>query len=233
MNIKTKFPQNNRSYIVARLSFLTLILFLLSYTSVSLEQRYQKSRKSLFRWPSGNTTHDSIWEKCNISYDNCRCSVMTNKTDASVECISDTAAMAGHLLPLVSYALQIYAISTLFSFTGKYSGLLTDICCFVALFIFVIIAIAVHGSSCLYSYTSLVIAEMNILLIIFFMYVIKRSHNHNSAHEIKDTHNHERVVVANNQGRTTTHEIKDTHKHERVVVANNQGRKTTITITVS
>jgi hypothetical protein len=130
--------------------------------------------------------------------------VLSNKSDESIKCITDTAAMAGRLLPLVSYALQIYGISTLFSFTGYYSQLLTDIFWIIALFIFVVIAIGVHGSSCLHFYTSFIITAIGILMTCFLMYLVKRSHGHNSVYERRKTYRHERVVVTNNQERKTT-----------------------------
>ncbi len=204
MNIKTKFPHHPRCYIVARLSFLSMVLFFLYYGTVSLQVHFQNSRESLFPLSSRNMTYVSYLNRCSIPYDDCRCSVLLNKSDESIKCITDTAAMAGRLLPLVSYALQIYGISTLFSFTGYYSQLLTDIFWIIALFIFVVIAIGVHGSSCLHFYTSFIITAIGTLMTCFLMYLVKLSHGHNSVYERRKTYRHERVVVTNNQERKTT-----------------------------
>ncbi len=204
MNIKTKFPHDNRSYTVARLSFLSMVLILLLCGFVWLHGHYRNSRESLFPLPSRNITHISDQDRCDIPYDNCRCSVISNKSNESIKCITDIAAMAGHLLPLVSYALQIYGISTLFSFTGYYSQLLTDIFWIIALFVFVIIAIAVHGSSCLHYYTSLIIAVDGMLMTFFLVFLVKRSHHHNSLKESNSTYRDEKVVLTNNQARETT-----------------------------
>jgi hypothetical protein len=204
MNIKTKFPHDNRSYIVARLSFLSVLFILLFYGTLWIDIQFQISRASLFPLSRHNITYASDQHRCDIPYDNCRCSVISNKPNESIKCITDLVAITGHLLPLVSYALQIYGISTLFSFTGYYSQLLTDIFWVIALFVFVIIAIGAHGSSCLHFYTSFIIVAIGLLMAGFLMFLVKRSHHHNSSKKSNSTSRHKRVLVTNNQERETT-----------------------------
>jgi len=129
--------------------------------------------------------------------------MISNKSDKSIKCIPDIQAMTGHILPLLSYALQLYVISKLFYFTGNYSHILTDIFWIIALFVFVIIAIGVHGSSCLHSNTSFTIASTGLLQVGFVMLLVKRSHSRNTSHENHNTNRHQRVIT-NNQDNTTT-----------------------------
>jgi hypothetical protein len=87
---------------------------------------------------------------------------------------------------------------------GYYRNLLTDIFWLVALFIFVIIAICVYGSSCLHYYTSIAVALIGLSVGMYFMYLIKLSHEHKPVHEMRKTYRHEREVITNNQEHKTT-----------------------------
>jgi hypothetical protein len=130
-------------------------------------------------------------------------------SDSSMKCITDVEAMTGHILPLVAYALQIYLISQLFSFTGKYSHILTDIFWVVALLVFIMIAIAFHGSGCLYLYTWFIMCLTDFLLFALVFYLLSCSDRQHISCENHNTYR--------NQGLPT----------------NNQDRETTITIPVS
>ena len=203
MNIETKFPHHPRCYIVARLAFLSIVVFFLSHASLFLEMNIQASCNPLSSFSSQNMTHVNYLNTCIIPYDDCRCSVLSNKSNESIKCITDTAAIATRLLPLVSYILQIYGISTIFSFMGYYRNLLTDIFWLVALFIFVIIAICVYGSTCLHYYTSLAVALIGLSVGLYFIYLIKLSHKHKPVYEMRKIYRHEREVITNNQEHKT------------------------------
>jgi hypothetical protein len=198
MKIEIKFPRDNNSHIGARLACLTLILTLIFFGIHSLELHFQHSRRSLFPLSSRNMTYANIMAHCIVPFDDCRCSVLSNKFNTSIKCITDVAAMAGHILPLVSYAFQLYFISKIFSFKGTHSHILTDIFWVVALFVFIIIAIGVHGSSCLHSATNAIVFFADALLLIFLVTLFKRRHNQNSSHETDNISRHERTVTDNN-----------------------------------
>ncbi len=157
MVIKIKFPLDNNSYTDARLPSLALFVFLMSFGTMYLDVQAMNSRRSIFLSSQPNMTLVDSRLLRNIPYDDCRCSVLSNQSNNSIKCVDDIQAMAAHILPLVSYLLQLYLIYELFSFTGNYSHILTDIFWIVALFVFVIIGIGVHGSSRLHSYTTSVI----------------------------------------------------------------------------
>ena len=195
MNIKTKFPDHNRSYTFARVCFLIMLFMLLGHIAVFIGQHYYTSRASLYLSSGGNVTLPRVGNLCHIPFDTCRCSLMTNRTNDTVQCINDVLAMAGHIFPLVSYALQIYTISTFFSFTGYRSEPLTDIFCIVALAALIIIVFAVQGSSCLQHYFSLGINVSGLVLAMFLTYLVKRAHDLTAARRRNDRQHQERVVV--------------------------------------
>jgi hypothetical protein len=111
-------------------------------------------RERIFSLSSTNITSNSSFLKCNIPYDECRCSIISNKSTEAIECVTDIQIIAAHILPLVSYVWQLYIIYKLFSFTGRYSHILRHISWAIALFVFIIIAIGTRGNTCLYYNTS-------------------------------------------------------------------------------
>lgn len=170
MGIKFKFQFGNSVYADRHAISLAVMVFVTSVGLMWLNIRFQMSRESIFPSSRHNGTLSSILLQCSIPYDECRCSVLSNKFNSSIKCITDVEAMIGHILPLVPYALQLYLLQKLFSFTGNYSHILTDIFWLVALFVLVIIAICVHGSSCLYYYTSFIIFLTSTFWYAFFFY---------------------------------------------------------------
>lgn len=196
MHIKTKFPDHNRSYTFTRICFLMTFFMCSSYMTTLIDRDYYRSRASLYQSSGGNVTLPRFGNLCHIPFDNCRCSLMTNTTNSTVECISDVLATAGHILPLVSYILQIYTISILFSFTGYRSELFTDMFWVITLVAFIIIAIVVRGSSCLQCYSSLGINISGLLLTLFLLRLVKRAHDLTAARQRNDRPHQERVVFA-------------------------------------
>ena len=112
-------------------------------------------------------------------------------------------AMIGHVLPLVLYVLQLYFIYEFVSFTGKYKHILTDISRIIALFVFIVIAIGVHGSSCLHRDTTFGIQMIGTLIsgsvMLLFVYDQQRHHSQASHH----TSRNQRVVLNDRHPETT------------------------------
>lgn len=196
MKIKTKFPQHNRNYVFARVAFLMLALGNLMMAFLTIEKYYYRSRVSLFLSTGGNMTLHSSGNLCHIPFDSCRCSLIANATDDTVKCISDVTAMIGHVIPLVSYVLQIYGISSLFSLTGRHSGLLTNVFWLFALLIFIIVVIIAHGSTCLQCYGTFALLTTGAILGIFLWHLIMRAHALTASRKNNGTHRQERILIA-------------------------------------
>ena len=150
-----------------------VIVLLISTVIMSFNDQIENCRKTIFSLSSTNITPNNSSLQCNIPYEECRCSVISNKSNNAIECITDIQAMTAHISPLVSYVLQLYIIYELFLFKGKYSHILTNIFWVIVLFVFIIIAIAAHGSTCLYNNTSVTLTASGYLLLViaFGLYV--------------------------------------------------------------
>jgi hypothetical protein len=158
MSIQFKFPPENETYDKSSAVNMAMLIFLTAGFLPLLEIRFTNICQSSFPLSTHNVTVDSNLSGCSIPYDQCRCSVLSNRSGFTKECIPDVEAMAGHIVPLVIYAQVLYLFYKLVSFTGKYRHIFTDIFWIIALVIFVILAIAVHGSSCFHYNTVLIMS---------------------------------------------------------------------------
>ena len=165
MSIQIKFPPENEIYNASSAVNMAMLIILIASPLPILEFRFRNACELFFSLPTHNRTVDSNVSGCSIPYDQCRCSFSSNRSSGfTKECITDAEAMAGHVLPLVVYAEVLYLFYNLVSFTGKYRHIFTDIFWIIALVIFVILAVAVHGSSCLHYYTIFIISTISVLL---------------------------------------------------------------------
>jgi hypothetical protein len=111
--------------------------------------------------------------------------------------------MAADISPLVLYLLQLYIIYVLFSFTGKYSHILTDIFWVVALVVFVIIAIATHGSSCLHFNTIFIVSVTGFPLAYLPIYLFCRLRDEYLLRERHNTYRDQTLTTSNNENDIT------------------------------
>ncbi len=203
MSIKIKFRFGNNIYADRCTISLAVILLVTSLGLMYLNSQFKHSRESIFPSSRPNGTLHSALFQCSIPYDQCRCSVLPNKSASSVKCLTDGMAMAGHIWPLVPYALQLYLLHKFFSFTGKYSHILTDIFWVAALFVLVIIAIFVYGSSCLYFYTCVMIFITSGFLYGFVFHHLSQSKRKSSSRQGHNTYRN-RTIGKNNDDRKIT-----------------------------
>ena len=198
MKIEIKLPRNSNSYKDARLLFLPIILAAICCGTVTFNLHIQKCRESLFPLSSRNMIYANITAHCFVPFDECRCSILSHKLNTSTKCITDATVMSGHILPLISYASQLYIIFKFSSLKGIHSHILTDIFWVIALFAFIVAAIGVHGSSCLHFATDAIILTASVLLCIFLIVLLSFRHSQNSSHETDNTSRDQRVVITKN-----------------------------------
>jgi hypothetical protein len=175
MFIKIKYSLDIRNVPKLRAVVCSLTIMLISVEIINLYDQIDNCRKIIFSLSSTNMTSNSSSLQCDIPYEECRCSVTSHKYSNAIQCITDIQAMAADISPLVLYLLQLYIIYVLFSFTGKYSHILTDIFWVIALFVFIIIAITVHGGTCLYYKTSWTLILSGHFLLVMAVYLYVRS----------------------------------------------------------
>lgn len=145
-------------------------VFSSSFKTWSFNFQVGNCRTEMFSgFARNNTTlNGSLWQ-CTIPYEECRCSVISNKFNHTIKCITDTQVIIAHLLPLVSYALQLYMLYDLFSFIGKSSRFLRVLCWIIASLLFAFITIVAHDNTCLYYIISECLIYSGVLLYALFL----------------------------------------------------------------
>lgn len=128
------------------------------------------SRDSIFPPHTSNATSILVRYQCEIPYDQCRCSLMPNGTNQSVECVTDLDVLVADALPLVSYALLLCVIYKFFSFEGHHKPLLVDVARFTALAVFVIIALITRDRGCFHFGTVFILAVPSQCLFMFWIH---------------------------------------------------------------
>jgi hypothetical protein len=203
MSIKIKFRFGTNGYADKRAISLALIILFIPLVVIYLENLFQGSRESNSPSCIHNGTLSSVFFKCSIPYDKYRCSVLSNRSNNSIKCITDVQAMTGHILPLVSYVLQLYLIQEYFSFADIYNYNFTDVFWITVLVIFAIIAIAVHGSSCLHFYTCMIICSTGVCLSGFVFYELVHCNRKYFSRKIRDVSQSQRLVTDKQDCETT------------------------------
>lgn len=203
MNIKIKFRFGKNGYVDQRATILTFIVTFTSVIMMHLENSFQNSRESIFPSSKPNGTLSSVLLQCSIPYDECRCSILSNRSDSSIKCITDVEAMAGHVLPLVLYILQLYLIRQFFSLKGSNRFIYIDIFRITIFGVFIIVATTTHESSCPRFYTCVTIFLTGICLSGFIFYQIFHTDRKYFSHETHDI-SQDQGVVTNNQNHETT-----------------------------
>jgi hypothetical protein len=199
MSIQIKFPAENETYDRSSAVNMAMLLIVIASPLPLFEFRFFNACQLLFPLPTPNMTVDSNRSDCSIPYDQCRCSVSSNRSGFTRECITDVEAMAGHILPLVVYAQELYLFYNLVSFTGKYSHIFTDIFWIIALVIFVILAIAVHGSSCFHYYTIFIMSTTGLSLAMVPLYLFCRVRDQYLLRAGHDTDPDQRLTTDNHE----------------------------------
>jgi hypothetical protein len=175
MFIKITYPCGIKNAPDQLFTIQSLIVMVISFIILSFNDQVNSCRERIFSLSSTNMTANANFLKCNIAYEECRCSIISNKSHTTTECITDIQVMIAPISPLVSYVLQLYVIYKVFSFTGRYSHIFRDICWIIALFLFIIIAIGVMGSTCLFYNTTsaLFLSGFSLFAITFSIFVYK------------------------------------------------------------
>jgi hypothetical protein len=121
-------------------------------------------RNTSFSFSRTDITPNISFLKCNIHYEKFEGSVISNKSNNLIECTVDIQARVAHILPPISYMLQLHTIYDLCSFRGEWRYILRSISWIIALFIFIIIAIGTHGTTCLYYHTTQIVCISGLFL---------------------------------------------------------------------
>lgn len=150
MNLKTKDSSRSATGHFVRIVFSGVIINLIFYGIWYADDQIENCRRSILSLSVTNMTLNHSLSQCSNPPEECRCSFSSNKFNNSVECITDIQAISSHILPPISFLLQLYVMYELLSSTDDYTHIFLTTLWFVAFFILTIIAIGTHGASCFF-----------------------------------------------------------------------------------
>ena len=148
MVIKIKYHFGGYDFADDCMVCLIFTLLFISIVSICLNSHFTESCRSIFFPKRPNDTFFTDKPHREVPYDQCRCSLLSNKTDRSIQCITDTEVILADVLPVVSYTIQLYVFYVFFSFEGKHSHILNILCWLGSLVVLAIIQMNTRDRSC-------------------------------------------------------------------------------------
>jgi hypothetical protein len=163
---------------VYRAMIVSTILFSFVYLTCLIHNKLDDAQKELYHSRMLNITSLNIRLFCEMSFDDCLCSVQSTKTKQSKYCLTDNFLFGSRIFLLVSFVLQIFVIHDLFSFSGKYVRFIVYGLWIVAVFIVIIIANGIYRDSCFHRFINTLFCLINILL--FFLMFCDVAYNYDN-----------------------------------------------------
>ncbi len=125
----------------------------------SLQYRLGESQGAIINPRGLNVSRRSFYFYCGLPYNDCLCTVLLNSFNTSKTCITNVQLVGSHILPLISFLLQIYLVRALFSLYTAHRRVIIYALWIVSIFIFIIVTIGIYWSSCF---------QVSITLILYF-----------------------------------------------------------------
>ena len=195
MNLQIKIPYDFYTHDRTRLFPVVFTAFLVVSDGGYLSARARDCQYPPSLALNRNSTTSTFFAMCNISFDECLCPLPSHLSKDGVKCMSGVLIKTTHVVPLLSYVLQICAIHAYFTLFGNYSNVLRRTLWLVALLIFVFVAIGAQDSRCLYHYTSIVMTVTSGVVIVAFFCSYDGARKRHFADIRRETNQQQQLVV--------------------------------------
>ena len=172
MNRKTKRADHPINDPFWRIVICSIIVFSISGVILTFHDQIDNCRRLIPSLLISNITLNGSSPQCSILYEACLCSVLSNNSENSRNCITDIHAMGAHTLPPISLVLQLYVIYELSVSTVHYGYVVLGYFWLATLFFCNITAISRHPISCLYSAISQIICFSGIFMFALASYLV-------------------------------------------------------------
>jgi len=104
-----------------------------------------------------NITHFSPLFYCDLPYDDYLCSILSNKSNSSENCIPTIHLLGSRILTLVSVFFQIFILHEIFSLNTVHRRVIKNALMMASIYTFIFITIIIHWSSCSHLYLTLIL----------------------------------------------------------------------------
>jgi len=142
------------TYYVFGAMLLGCVVFAIGCFNMYLQRLLGESEESILHSRGLNVTRGSEILYCFLPYDDCLCSVLSNKSNASENCITYDQLVGSRILPLVSFFLQIFLVRELFSLSGDHRIVAIFVLWIASILTFLGMIISIFWSSCYQAHIS-------------------------------------------------------------------------------
>lgn len=194
MNIKTKYSSRSADVSLQRI-FYSLIIILFTFGGMlRTDTQIVYCHQSILSLPATKMTLNISWSQCSIPYEECRCSVSSNRFNDSTNCINDIQAMSSYILPPISLVTQLYVIYDLFSSTGHYWCIFLCTVWLTGLLALMMIAIHAQKMFCLYFHLNWFFCSSCAFALFPTFYLIIHHHLEDLSSTHRQTNRHRRLM---------------------------------------
>jgi hypothetical protein len=149
------------------------VVFAIIYFNLHLQSLLAESEESIINSRGLNVTHSSPLFYCDLPYDDCLCSVLSNKSHTSEKCITHVQLVGSRILPFISFFAQICLIRELFSLSGDHRRVIIYALWIVSIFIYVGMTIGIYWSACYHLYITIALYLTGALLFLLSLHNLK------------------------------------------------------------
>lgn len=152
---------------------LGFFLYNVILTNLNLQKFIGDSEKSILQSRNTTLTQRPTIFYCNIPFNDCLCSVISNKSDTSVECITYAVLVGSRILPKFSFFLQILLTREIFSFSTDCPRIVIFTLWITSIFAFIGISISIYWNDCFQAYIAIIVSFTGVVLSALGMYNMK------------------------------------------------------------
>lgn len=140
------------------------------WKSTKFYWRSRKINSAVTQYNSDTTS--AFFFYCNLPFNDCLCSVISNKSDTSDKCITYAALVGSRILPMISFFLQIILVREIFSFSTDCPRIVIFTLWITSIFAFIGIPISIYWNDCFQVYITIILMFTGMLLSTLGIYIM-------------------------------------------------------------
>jgi hypothetical protein len=193
MRIKYGTPLTSRH--AWRACYLGFLVYIVIISNGNLQSFIGEAEKSILESRNTTLTQRLPFLYCNLPFNDCLCSVVSNKSDTSDKCITYAVLVGSRILPMISFFLQIVLVRDIFSFSTDCPRIVIFTLWITSIFAFIGIPISIYWNDCFQVYITLILMFTGMLLSALGIYNVIIVHSYHVA----NLNRNQAVVVENSE----------------------------------
>jgi hypothetical protein len=162
--MRIKYDTRLTSYHTITAFSLGWLLFFIICFNAHLQYLLGESEKSILQSRNITITQRPTIFYCELPYDDCLCSVISNQTNTSDKCVSFAVLVGSRVLSLISFLFQIALVREILSISTDRPSAVIYTLWIISLFAFIGMIISIHWDSCYHAYITVILSVTGTLL---------------------------------------------------------------------